>query len=120
MHPVGILVGPQRSGDPVDSPQDLPGLSLALLEQVLKVAGWLMQVQHDAKAVSAIGGALALHVVGHDVDGAPGQFGAVVGPDALAPVPVVAFLGGEEVEQGVAVAGVAGGDGFGQDPLVEQ
>ena len=45
-----------------------------------------------------------------DVGGAAGQLGAVVGPDPLPPVAVAACLGREQMEQGLAVAGVVGGD----------
>src|SRR6266568_2161157 len=83
-------------------------------------AGWC-KLRTRAKAASTIERSCLLQVGGYDLDGSPGQCGAVGGPGAPgAPVAVVAGLGGEQVEQGVAVAGVVGGDGFGQDPLVEQ
>ena len=49
VHPADIFVGPQRPGDPVHRPQDLPGLPLALAEQVLKVAGGLVQVEDQGE-----------------------------------------------------------------------
>src|SRR5215216_2199878 len=50
-----------------------------------------------------------------DLGGATGQFGAVVGPDALAPVAVAAGLGREQVKQGPAVSGVVAGNPTAQD-----
>ena len=49
VHPAGILIRPQRPGNPVHRPQDLPGLPLALAEEVLKVAGGLMQVEDQGE-----------------------------------------------------------------------
>src|SRR5215218_7337158 len=54
------------------------------------------------------------------VGDATGQLGAVVGPDTLAPVAVAACLGRQQMEQGLAVAGVVAGDAMGQDPFLEQ
>ncbi len=45
VHACDLLVGPQRARDPVDRPQDLPGLRLLRVEQVLEVAGRLVQGQ---------------------------------------------------------------------------
>ncbi len=49
VHPADILVGPQRPGDPVHGPQDLPGLPLVPLEEVLKVVSGLMQVEDQGE-----------------------------------------------------------------------
>lgn len=44
-----ILVLPQRAGYTVKRPQDLRGLPLADLEQVVEVARGLVQVEHEAE-----------------------------------------------------------------------
>jgi hypothetical protein len=45
-----VVVGPQRAGDAVDGPQDLFGLPLVMLEEVLEVAVGLVQVEHEGEA----------------------------------------------------------------------
>ena len=52
--------------------------------------------------------------------GAAGQFGAVAGPGALAPVPDVAFFAGEQVQERAPVAGVAGRHAGREQVLVEE
>ncbi len=58
--------------------------------------------------------------MGHDITDAPGELGAIVSPDSLAPVAVAAGLRGQQVEQRVAVPGIVAADALGEDPLVKQ
>ena len=58
--------------------------------------------------------------MGHDITDAPGELGAPVSPDSLAPVAVAAGLRGQQVEQRVAVPGIVAADALGEDPLVKQ
>ena len=46
VHARDLLVGPQRARDPVDRPQDLPGLPVLRVEQLLEVADRLMKVEN--------------------------------------------------------------------------
>src|SRR5205823_3353255 len=52
--------------------------------------------------------------------GAAGELGAVVRPDALAPVAVAAGFTGQQIEQRAPVAGVAGRHAWGQQVLAEE
>jgi hypothetical protein len=57
VHPGGVLVAPQRPRNAVDRPQDLLGRPVVVGEQVLEVAGRLVEVQDQGEG----------DVVGHGV-----------------------------------------------------
>ena len=47
VNPADVLVIPQRTGNTVHGKQNFPGLPFVVLPQMLQIAGWLVQIQHQ-------------------------------------------------------------------------
>jgi len=74
-----------------------------------RTAGWCRSKVSRESAQDALEPAVS-EIRGDDLVGAACEFGSVVGPLSLAPVAVAGGLRGQQVEEGVAVAGIGGRD----------
>ena len=111
MDPGDVLVPPQRARDPVHRPEDLLGLPFLVVASNCSrlPLGWCRLSARakpmPAKEPSVLQKSLLTISAVRRASSA-----AVVGPDALTPVPVAAGLRRQQVVQRVAVAPLGGGD----------